>query len=111
MAAKEGLMSLGTTLVPGFERVSLTFLNLVNFPFDRDDPVGHDGSFVENKSLAQALPRSACGNHPGYFADFSGAAQPAKEFGCKRFIRVFSRKSPVKISADELCLQWGRLNS
>ena len=111
MAAKEGLMSLGTTLVPGFKRVSLTFLNLVNFPFHGDDPVGHDGGFVEHKSFAKALPRSARGNYPRYFAGFSGIAQPAKEFGCKRRIRVFSRKSSVEISADELRLQWGRLNS
>ena len=111
MATEEGLMSLGTTLIPGFKRVSLTFLNLVNFPFHGDDPVGHDGGFVENKGFAEALPRSARGNHPGYFTDFSRATQPAKEFGSKRLIWVFSRKSPVEIGADELRLQWGRLNS
>jgi hypothetical protein len=64
-------MSLGTTLIPGFERVSLTFLNLMNFPFHGDDPVGHDGGFVENKSFSKTFPRSARGNHPGYFTDFS----------------------------------------
>ena len=111
MATEEGLMSLGTTLIPGFEGVCLAFFNLVNFPFDGDDPIGHDGGFMKNKSFAKALPRSACGNHPGYFTNFSRATQPAKEFGSKRLIRVFSRKSSIEISADELCLQWGRLNS
>ena len=104
-------MSLGTTLVPGFEGVSLAFFNLVNFPFHGDDPVGHNGGFMKNKSFAKALPRSARGYHPGYFTDFSRTTQPAKEFGSKRLIRVFSRKSSVEISADELRLQWGRLNS
>ena len=111
MAAEEGLMGLGAALVPSFEGVGLTFLDLVNFPFHGDDPIGHDGGFVENKSFAKALPRSARGNHPGYFTDFSRATQPAKEFGSKWLIRVFSRKSSVEIGADELRLQWGRLNS
>jgi hypothetical protein len=91
--------------------VSLTFFDLVNFPFYGDDPVGHDGSFVEYKSFAKALPRSARGNHPGDFIDFSRTTKPAKEFGSKRLIRVFSRKGSVEIGANELRLQWGRLNS
>ena len=71
MATKESLMGLGAASIPFFKGVGLTFLDLVNLPFHGDDPVGHDGGFVENKSFAEALPRSARGNHPGYFTDFS----------------------------------------
>ena len=111
MAAEEGLMGLGAALVPSFEGVGLTLFDLVNFPFHGDDPVGHHGSLMGEKSFTKAFPGPPCGNHPRDFADFPRGTQPAKEFRSKGLIRIFARKRSVEVGADEFGLQWGRLNS
>ena len=111
MPAEEGLMSLRTDFVPSLQGVGLPLFDLVNLPFHGDDPVGHDGCLVDDKRFAQAFPGSTRGHHPGDFPGLPGAAEPLEEAGSKRFLRVLAGQCPVKIGADELCLQWGRLNS
>ena len=56
MSAKERLVSFSTALVPSFQRVGFTFLDLVNLALDRHDPVGQERCLVKEEGFPKAFP-------------------------------------------------------
>ena len=90
MSAKERLVSFSTALVPSFQRVGFTFLDLVNLALDRHDPIGQERCLVKEEGFPKTFPRAPRGHNPSDLVLFSRASKPSKEFGSQRRLQVFS---------------------
>jgi hypothetical protein len=100
VATEEGLVGIGARLIPFFEGVSLLVLDLMDFPFDGDDPVREEGSLMKDKGLLEAFPRASRGNDPGDGGGFSSFDQPSKKVWGEGGCGVFAREGAVEIGAN-----------
>lgn len=111
VATKEGLVSIGTWLIPFLKRVGLLIFDLMDFAFNGDDPVWEEGCLMENKDLLKAFPGATRGDDPGDGDNFTSLDEPSKKVWGERGCGVFACEGAVEIGANEEWLQWGRLNS
>ena len=111
MATEEGLVGFSARVIPLLKGVGLLVFDLMDFPFDGDDPVWEEGGLVEEKSLLEAFPRTARSDDPGDGGGFARLGEPQKKVWGEDSGRIFACEGAIEIGANEEWLQWGRLNS
>lgn len=79
VATKKGLMGFGAKSVPRCVCLGLPLGQLMNFPFDGNDPSRKERRLVKKKSFLQAGPRAARGDDPGDGGLFLGLEEPVKK--------------------------------